>query len=219
MKMVERFTRRVDGCGKEDVIKGTISGFETVPPVPRSRLTKGIILDTEEGTIHVGFTLRREGRPILDASPLETGDEVVVIGGTHPETDRTILPVLILCPEKRLVSYAREQGKMQWGDWGDREQLVASVIIVLGTVLGGASILWGWVTSPGMYPEMSTGFLPFFVIALAALLILMGIDVYRRHMRRPRVFRYDENQWLLVAEEMMNRFDIDLTGMPAEAGV
>lgn len=198
----KKLERMLDLCTADNVFKGTILEFDTISPVPKERLTKGMLVETKEGMRRVNFCASIEGSSGVQASSLNIGDSVIVLGTQHKQRENATLPYLIMLPERQTQLVSKEPPSLQWGGLGDTIQVIFYVFVsILSTIA---------VLAPLTFPYNWPYWLPLYITLITFFLLFFVIEWHQRYIRRARVFRFDSGGWTQVTAMINSKFDLEL---------
>jgi len=207
--LIKKFYRMLSQCEEEHVFRGTIIDFDTVDYVPKERLAKGMIVHTEQDTRRVNFALFLNNRPVMDALLLNVGDQVLVLGAQHENRGGITLPTIIMIQERKSILFAKERDMFSWkGGWGDYLQAISYLISIVLVAISMVVVLFpiGTMSLQNMILSLQIG-----SIAFIFFIIVIGVDWYRSHIRRPIMVRCDSETWKIISDEVMKRFSISVS--------
>ncbi len=202
-KMLKKIERTLDKCETEHIFRGTIFEFDTVGSVPKERLIKGILVDGKEGMRRVDYSDSLGGQSIVNASSLNVGDPVVILGAQHPQRVTATLPLLIVHPREQTLLFAREPESHQWGGVGDTVQ--AALWVILGFISASIVLI-------SLLPTFWNYWVLLFTLCIAAvamLFLIFGIEQYRHHTQRARAVCFDLQGWEHVVNIINSRFHLE----------
>lgn len=200
-KMQELLEQPLAQCEAEHIFQGAISEFETVGPVPKDRLTKGMLVDGDNRLHHVNFSLSlREGSGV-NTSHLNVGESVIILGKQHSLRNTATFPILIMLPEKRKILLSRTPDDNRWGAPGDT---IIAILYILGCAIGSIGIF-----GPFFLPMDFAYWGAIGIIALVSLLLFFGIIRYQNYTRRDRVLSFNSDEWNNVMVFMRNRLPVE----------
>ena len=196
----------LEECEEGHVYRGKIIDFDTVDYVPKVRLARGMTVDSKEGAQRVNFTRSTNNKQIIDATSLNIGDQVLVLGKPHGYRENSTSPSIIMIPERQQVLFARERDMLSWkGGLADYIQVISYCSVIILTVIGQVIALFafGPLPIPNLILSIQLG-----LLSLIFFFILVGIDWYRSHITRPILVRCDSETWNSIGEDVSRRFSI-----------
>jgi hypothetical protein len=102
-RIKKKLQRMLFGCEERHIFKGLLIEFDTVGPVPKERLVKGMMVDTPDGERLVNFCPSVESTSVVPLLSLDVGDIVVVFGTKDEHKKNATFPHLIALPEEHTL--------------------------------------------------------------------------------------------------------------------
>jgi hypothetical protein len=186
-KLLTEFREICEGHEADLAIDAIVEDFDTVYPVPQERLTRGIVISTGEKQRVVEFG--RIKWPIANI-----GDRLVIVGRNKKDGRNSIRPIAILSPKEQRGSFSRMiPGKQYW-----------KIIVPYVLSIAIATIFWlvARMTIPSFDIEI------FMITWITTMITFQGS--FWIYVRTPRSFNLDETTWVLLMEEIANRFDLKM---------
>lgn len=198
LKKIERLLEQIlTQWEPEHIYRGTIFEFDTVGPVPKERLVKGMLVDRKEGIRRVYFEALGTSKPRLNSSVMDVGDSVIVVGKQNPLRETTTFPLLIILPEKQIILLSQQLGDPRMKDPGENALAVLyCILIVLGVpvyltpyLLPISWFLWGQMT----------------LLCVVLTVLFFGIVRYQKYLRRARTIHFDRDSYSIIMDFIKHR--------------
>ncbi len=100
-KLVRKYHQLLDDFKADSMVMGSVTGFDTLDPVPPERLTRGMTLETSAGSKYISFS-------IIKRPPVEIGDFVYVIGRNYTPIKDQIQAIIIFSSREKWVSFSKD---------------------------------------------------------------------------------------------------------------
>ncbi len=201
--IVKRFRRLLEECEKEHVFNGTIRELDT-PIEYAQHLVRGIKVESHYETRQIRFARDFRNELDMEIGPLNTDDEVVVLGCQSEQKGSDTFPRIILLPKERIMILARTREPMGWQggwyEWG----FVGSIIVAIAlSAVGSLAFIYD---SFNFNPFDLYSFVPWTIMGVIFFFIAMGIEWYNKFSKRERVLDFNSEEWDEIIETIAGRF-------------
>jgi len=200
-RIKKKLQRMLVGCEERHIFKGPLIEFETVGPVPKDRLVKGMIVDTPGGKRYVNFCASVESTSVVPVSALNVGNLVVVLGEKHEQRENATFPHVIVLPEEHTVLVSEEPPRFL-GDSGDKTVAVVYSIITVFCVF---LIFMGLFLDK---PELLVLAVPLIIMSTSWAMVLWAEVWHQKNSRRARILRFSPEEWADVVTFIKDRITV-----------
>jgi hypothetical protein len=189
-RIKKKIQRMLSGCEERHIFKGLLVEFDTVGPVPRERLVKGMLVDTPDGERLVNFCPSVESTSVVPLSSLDVGDIVVVLGTKHEHIENATSPHLIALPEEHTLLVPEEPPRFP-GDFSNKNTAAFDGTITIVCIFLYCISLF---TFPRLLPLIELFIVVFGSFAVPSIVAIL----YQKYSLRARVLQFAPESWIDV---------------------
>jgi len=210
-KIIKKFQRLLAECEEEHIYQGKILEFIKVDYISEDRFSTGMVLTGSKGTSKIDFSSGYQ-KYFENASAFAIGDEVVVLGKQTKFGHPSMIPSIILIPEKQTLVFSREPESYKSEGWTENARIICMILALIFAFIS-------WISNDVSYLfdrffiyweiTLLTGIAAFLFIVL-----FIAIEIYDRHTRRERVIQCDIDTWNIMNEAVIERFGSIVTPPP-----
>ena len=210
LKKIERLLEQIlTQLEPEHIYRGTIFEFDTVGPVPKERLVKGMLVDRKEGIRRVYFEASGTSNPRLNSSVLDVGDSVIVVGKQNPLRETTTFPLLIILPERQTILISQQLDDPRKRNPGENALgVLYCILLVLGVP--------GYLLGPYFFPMYLNLWIEIILLYVALGVLFLGIVWYQKYIRRARTIHFDRESWTIILNFVKHRLPVETSHIFAQ---